>query len=354
MKNFVAFIHILVILALTSVNASIYISPHDFTYAPFLGLAYPIFLITALVFLLVGWLLKSKVSWINLVIIVGTVIHLNAFMGIGSNNSNDSNFSVTTFNARLFDKYEWLNKAPQTKVEIYQYLDQVDSDIYCFQEFYNENKPGNFNTLSELDKLLESKDEFHFYSHNLNNSRDFGLQIFSRLPIINDGKITFDNDPNNGVIYADIVRESDTIRIYNMHLGSVRLQNEDYDLFSEESEFKNKSKGTERIVKLLKEAYLKRAAQVSILKKHMDSCEYHIILAGDLNDTPVSYSYTELTANLEDSFLENKFGLGTTYEGKVPANRIDYILHSEELISTDFKIQEKVLSDHRAVTAYFK
>lgn len=354
MKKLFAFFHILVILALICVNVSIYISPSDFGYAAFFGLGYPVFLLTSIVFLVFGVILKSHVSWFNALVIIVSLVHLNPFFSFGSPSEEKSELTITTFNARLFDKYEWLHKAPETKVKIYQYLNQMDSDIYCFQEFYNESNPGDFNTLNELKTLLNSRDEYHFYSHNLNNNRDFGLQIFSKYPIISAGKITFKNDSNNGVIYADVARKSDTLRIYTMHLGSIRFQNEDYKLFSDETEFKDKSQGTGRIVKLLKDAYKKRAEQVLEFKKHINQSPYPVIVCGDLNDTPVSYSYHILSDNLEDAFLNSGFGIGTTYEGKVPANRIDYILHSSNFESTNFKIQENVLSDHRAITAYFK
>ena len=53
---------------------------------------------------------------------------------------------------------------------------------------------------------------------------------------------------------------------------------------------------------------------------------------------------------LIDAFRNTSFGIGATYAGKMPAGRIDYIFHTPDLDSYDFKIQTEILSDHRAIT----
>jgi len=50
----------------------------------------------------------------------------------------------------------------------------------------------------------------------------YGQAIFSKFPIVKSGSIEFPNTANNA-IYADIVKGSDTIRIYNVHLQSLRI-----------------------------------------------------------------------------------------------------------------------------------
>jgi endonuclease/exonuclease/phosphatase family metal-dependent hydrolase len=73
-------------------------------------------------------------------------------------------------------------------------------------------------------------------------------------------------------------------------------------------------------------------------------------VCGDFNDTPLSYTYQQFNSTLTDAFRNCGRGIGPTYVGRIPAGRIDYIFHSEDLNSTQFKIQEKSLSDHLAVS----
>lgn len=354
MKKIVLFLHILVLLILVITNVAIYVSPEKVPYLAFLGLAYPVTLILTMIFLVVSIFLKQKIGYINLVFIIGSMIHLSGFFGFNaSSNEVDTSFKVTSYNVRLFDKYEWLKKGSQTKDEIFKELDQINADIYCFQEFYYEDKPGSFNTRKELSQLFKTKEEFGHFTHHMTGGLHFGLQMFSKHPIVNQGIITFTNDDNNSGIYCDIMIEKDTIRVYNLHLGSIRFQNEDYAMFGDKTSMYKNKKGTQRIIELIQTAYEKRAAQTEQIAEHISNCPYKSIICGDINDTPVSYAYRKLKGNHKDAFIENSFGIGTTYSGKIPANRIDYILYDEDLASSQFSIQENTLSDHRAISTCF-
>ena len=81
----------------------------------------------------------------------------------------------------------------------------------------------------------------------------------------------------------------------------------------------------------------------------MQSSPYPIILCGDFNDTPLSYAYNTISANLKDTFKESGKGIGQTFV-KIPALRIDYILHEKKIRSLNYKQHKKKLSDHYAVS----
>jgi endonuclease/exonuclease/phosphatase family metal-dependent hydrolase len=67
-----------------------------------------------------------------------------------------------------------------------------------------------------------------------------GQAIFSKFPIIDQGNIVFPNS-NNNVIYADIKKGKDIIRVYNMHLQSIKIS-PDVDEINDNIEVINKSK----------------------------------------------------------------------------------------------------------------
>jgi endonuclease/exonuclease/phosphatase (EEP) superfamily protein YafD len=98
---------------------------------------------------------------------------------------------------------------------------------------------------------------------------------------------------------------------------------------------------------------LKRSQQVNVLAGHVESCKYKVIVAGDFNDTPISYTYNRLMRSLEDSFQDAGNGIGSTYRGPLLGLRIDYVLHSKGLHANSYLISEAGASDHRPVIVKF-
>jgi endonuclease/exonuclease/phosphatase family metal-dependent hydrolase len=82
---------------------------------------------------------------------------------------------------------------------------------------------------------------------------------------------------------------------------------------------------------------------------HILKSPYPVIVCGDFNDSPVSYTYQKISANLKDAFLESGTGLGSTYSGRFPSYRIDYILHNPQLSCYQYANPKMGLSDHQPV-----
>jgi endonuclease/exonuclease/phosphatase family metal-dependent hydrolase len=143
-----------------------------------------------------------------------------------------------------------------------------------------------------------------------------------------------------------------------VHLQSIKFQYKDYELV-EKFEAKNDNErleGSKIIFNRLKQGFIKRAVQVDILRDHMNSSPYPVILCGDFNDTPVSYVYGVLSKNLKDAFQQSGFGFGRTYAGIFPSFRIDYIFHDKKYKSSDYNTIHKAYSDHYPIscTIYLK
>ena len=99
----------------------------------------------------------------------------------------------------------------------------------------------------------------------------------------------------------------------------------------------------------LKKAFIKRGEQVKILKADTEKCTIPYIIAGDFNDTPISYTVNTISAGMKNSFREKGSGFGVTYNGEFPNFQIDYILTSPEFSIKNYLIVDKKLSDHYAV-----
>jgi endonuclease/exonuclease/phosphatase family metal-dependent hydrolase len=89
-----------------------------------------------------------------------------------------------------------------------------------------------------------------------------------------------------------------------------------------------------------------------MIAEHMKSCRYKMIVCGDFNDTPSSYAYRTVRGDLKDAFMESGNGISTTYAGKIPFQRIDYILHDESFSSYNYKVIKETITDHYPVSCY--
>jgi endonuclease/exonuclease/phosphatase family metal-dependent hydrolase len=179
----------------------------------------------------------------------------------------------------------------------------------------------------------------------------WGMATISRYPIVGKGKIEFPNTNNtitsNMCIYSDIKINEDTIRVYNVHLQSIQFENEDYTFIENIGEEKEAQiKGSKRILGRLKKAFIKRAPQAEAVAAHIKKSPYPVWVCGDFNDPPSSYAYHTISGNLKDSFMESGWGFGSTYAGKFPSFRIDFILHDSKHSSFDYKIINEKFSDH--------
>jgi endonuclease/exonuclease/phosphatase family metal-dependent hydrolase len=101
----------------------------------------------------------------------------------------------------------------------------------------------------------------------------------------------------------------------------------------------------------LRNAYIKRSRQVDLIAAHIRQCPYPVVVCGDFNDTPISYTYQQMRGKLLDAFMEAGAGPGNTYQGKIPSFRIDYILHSFDFKAVEFETIRINYSDHYPILA---
>jgi endonuclease/exonuclease/phosphatase (EEP) superfamily protein YafD len=103
----------------------------------------------------------------------------------------------------------------------------------------------------------------------------------------------------------------------------------------------------------MRDAYIKRALQADQLARHIRESPYPVIVCGDFNDTPFSYTYYKVRNHLKDAFVESGSGFGSTYHDNFPPIRIDYIFYSPSMKSLLFRDDKKGGSDHFPVISEF-
>ncbi len=326
------------------------VSPARIWPLAFFGLAYP-YLLAANILLVIYWTVRwKKMAFLSLVVLIAGVGYLNSYFPVFVKKNKPGprdrghQLKILSYNVRAFNIYEWLAD-PNTNKGIFNFIRSEHPDVVCIQEFYTNNK----STLrpENIDKLFGETPYHHIqYSIRTGTNTGYGIATFSRFPIVGRGVITFEKS-RNMAIYTDIAYMDDTVRIYNNHLQSVNFRSNNYRFIDSLSLGYNEKQLRELqdISSKLKVAYIKRAHQADKVAASISHSPHPVIVCGDFNDTPVSYTYHTMSRGLNDAFVHAGRGLGDTYLGRL-SFRIDYILYSGEFQATGFEKVEARLSDH--------
>ena len=327
--------------------ATPFFHPESISWLPYIGLLYPIWVFAALGVTILAFVRKIPFKYVGVfVLFIGFSFHLRLIaLSFFNNDPSENSIKLLSYNVRLFGVYD--ESTTESRDQIFNLIRSEQPDVACFQEYYRQDKPTTFETYDSIRTILNSVDYHERSAHNERGKRNFGIAIFSKYPMIARGDVMFESQGTmdfNYCIFADVVCKKDTVRIYNVHLQSIRL--------SEPGS--TPATGTLSIlktgIKKMNSAYIKRADQARKVIEHMESSPYPIVVCGDFNDTPMSYTYHQFYKKMTDGFREASFGLGATYIGRIPAGRIDYVFHTDELSCSNFKVHKVNYSDHRPIT----
>lgn len=343
----------ILILGLILSYLSPYISPKTLWWIQLFGLAYPVILLITTI-LAVGLLFfkrkKALLLWVLL--IIGIPVHLR-FFGTGTSqeksNQNANTIRVMSYNVRLFDMYKWVHDdLEDSKRAFLNFFKAQTPDVLCLQEYIEDNRPSPHISIEEI----KEAGGFSYITQTVtvqSKNVNFGLSIFSKYPLINQ-KVLKTNGSKMSCIYVDILKNKDTVRVYNTHLQSIRFQQDEYSIFDENAPTsKSSSEKVFGLFSKLKNAYPQRIDETKDILEHANKTNLPIIIAGDFNEPPLSYIYDQFNTNFNDAFRETSFGIGKTYAGKIPAGRIDYIFYNNRLRALNFQRQREIISDHYAI-----
>lgn len=330
---------IVAMIGLLGSYTSPYVNPNVFYPSSLLGLAYHYLLITNIV-LLLYWIVRWKKMGILSLIVIGCGYPLiTTYYALNPKATPDAPYdlSVMTYNIRQMNINGWFKQENAPK-HIVEYINASDADVVCMQEFPRKEKsfikfPG------------------YPYSH-----RSYDVAMISRYPIVNKGVIAFEKGNSATCIYGDIVVKQDTVRVYAIHLESYRLGKKEEEIYKEltKGNTQNATEGVLKISSRLVYANRNRANQAVKIKSHMEQSPYPVIICGDFNDTPLSYTYHTLSDSMTDSFIEKGRGLGNTYVGEFPSFRIDHILHSSAFKTVSYTRDTVTYSDHYPIRTKLK
>ena len=103
------------------------------------------------------------------------------------------------------------------------------------------------------------------YFAQRDNKNDFGIATLTSYPILNEGTIVLKNSRRALTLCPAIFVQTDTIRVYNVHLQSIHLGNDGYQALSEilDPEDLKDVQETKLVAGRMKSAFLKRVLRVN-------------------------------------------------------------------------------------------
>ncbi len=256
---------------------------------------------------------------------------------------------ILTYNARLF------NNKPESRQGIVDFIRGQDADIVCLQEMCTEKflTRAGFETLDKL---------FPQYPYVLANNHvtelgpkernGDGMIIFSRLPLQEYRPMELEGPFSQRFIGAIVTIDSMRhFAVFNVHLESIKLMPRHLDAVNNVTHAYEHETGSNLFdtFRHLRSAFDERADQVRKLVECDRVTDMPVIVCGDFNDTPISYTYNKLSTILIDSFREAHGGFGDTYNGPLPPLRIDYVFHSHAFCCTRYEELDIDFSDHLPV-----
>jgi endonuclease/exonuclease/phosphatase family metal-dependent hydrolase len=331
-----------------------YISPRFFWPPAVVTLFFKLFLVIHICFLVLLLLRRRKVlGLLAALMLLLSIPSMRKSYGLhfkAEAADTTHGIKLMTYNVHAFTWHE--DTAVMAK--ILNIIRRQKPDILCMQEYYMHPKKHK-RILNFLRREMKLNNYYEYVTDMLPGSNKVGMAIFSKYPFHNFSAIRF-NASANGAFFADMEIGSDTVRLINAHFQSVSLSEREYALPGKKVDGDTLEVPRGRLIRIslnkLRQAFRKRSYQVQLVKNVADSSPYKVILCGDFNDVPTSYLYSQLTQDLEDTYLKTNGGTGATFAGNIPGLRIDYILADPEIEVFKTEIIEEKAGDHYPVICW--
>lgn len=336
--------------------AAAYTHPATIRYIALFSLSTP-FAVLANILFIFAWLIFSTHKLRALLSAVAIIASFNVVSPIFAfNYFKDNDFSHRPNTVRIM---HWnvhgmgLFDEPHSNAQrdrIIAYLDSVDADVMSLPEFAVKKTEITSQTAKKIIENGNYKD-YRFQADNTLGKNIFlGTAVFSRYEIFN-----FKAHKLSDYIYmlqCDMALPgADTTRMFFVHLNTFGLSDNDKDYIEDVANNKKADLNRSRsYMWKFNYAFLRRAREVKVAKSIIEASPYPVVICGDLNDLPGSYTYTQMREGLNDAFLQRGRGLGRTYSRLSPTLRIDYIFYDPASFSCiGYKSPYTSLSDHNPV-----
>ena len=350
--NMVAGANVATILLMALAGYADRINPVEHPLLSCMGMTFPIFLIANLLFIFFWLTFKWRKLWIPIVgyIIVYGPLTLYMPLHLAQEEPKEGTIKIISYNVCTYGgnyKYE------QGFETVYDYLKLQDADIVCLQEDVDTWRRY---VMQRYKKIYEYNDTVIF---NPQDASINGVGIHTRFPIIKKERILYDSHANGSVAYYLKVNK-DTIIVINNHLEGTHLSNEERDRYKQiiagKMEKDTAKAETIYLFEKLGKYAAKRAPEAEAVHAYVEAHKkYPIIVCGDFNDNPISYSHRTIAKGLTDCYEATGKGIGLSYNQKGFFFRIDHLFCSSHFQPCYCKIDDKMdASDHYPLICWLK
>ena len=319
---------------------STFVSPSSHPTLSLFGLFFPIFVAVDIAFFFFWLIFRFYLVWVPLVGLMVVAGYAMDYCPINTKKYlSDSAICVVTYNLGGAQDED-------ARQDVVQYLKEKTPDIVCLQEI-----GGPQMNMPEFQHLVDSMG-YHCV-------KGTGKCILTRFPVLGDTlRIDYPTRKNSSM--ACWLRcQGDSLLLVSNHLESNALSDSDkteYKNMILEPEQQRVEKGSKILLRKLRGAAYYRGFQTDTLCSLIDRNEgKSILVCGDFNDTPISYTYQRLASRLDCAFRKVGRGLGFTYRHGGIYVRIDHIFASSDWQCIKCYVDDGVTaSDHFPVVAYLQ
>lgn len=158
-------------------------------------------------------------------------------------------------------------------------------------------------------------------------------------------------DSTNSLLRTELRWGGRLMAVYNVHLTSHGVKKpwlRPADLFS--------SRVWLQYLDEIRNGFVERERQVERVRELLSKETLPVVLVGDFNSTPDSWTYFQLSQGLQDAYQLAGSGWGATYHSNRPVVRIDFILLGPEFepVTAFVASPYPLSSDHRPLVARFR
>lgn len=345
----IAAINIAIVVGMLITGYSAYINPLQHPTIVALGITFPFFLIVNLVALFFWVIFKLRYATIPIIGYVLAYIPISIYipLNVRAAEPEEGCIKVLSYNVMSYAGTPRYNDAFDI---IYNYIADSGADIVCLQET-NDTWRRSIARFHEIYEYIDTT--------NVSSNQRNTIMLLSHYPIIRKERIHYPSQGNGSVAYF-LAKETDTLLVINNHFETNHFTLEEKARYKEmiTGEMENDTARAEsrRIIHKLRDATLLRAPQARIVHDYIsEHTNYPMIVCGDFNDNPISYTRRIVSKNLTDCFVETGLGLGISYNQNGFFVRIDNILCSRDITPYQCKVDDKIdASDHYPIHCSLK
>jgi len=339
------------VLVMLLVGYSDRLNPADHPLLSTLGMTLPVFLLINLVFLFFWLVFKCRMVWISVLGLVLAYVPISIYMPLNSSQDiPEGALKIISYNVCAYGgnfKYD------DGFEKVRDYLVEEKPDIVCIQEDIDTWRRYVF---LHYEKTFAYNDTMVI----ANNPQSYNaLGIHSKYPIIHRERIAYPSKANGSVAWWLKVGD-DTLIVVNNHFESCHLNKDDRAQYLQMIKGKMPRDSVREESKLLlvklAEANAKRSGQIRTVRQYaLDHGQYPMIVCGDFNDSPISYSRHAMAEVLTDCYATTGKGIGLSYNQKAFSFRIDHFFCNDKLQPYRCEIDGKMdASDHNPLICWVK